>query len=117
MNNSYIRLYSETHRLNEYKSIIQNTPDKFPIICLMDGSIKEYYKLLMSGNQTIMHILNIIRRRTLLKPEEALMCFTTNNKVQSPTKIISKVYSVHKNTDGFLYLIFCKENCFGRGKK
>ena len=116
MNNSYIRLYSEKHRLDEYKSIIQNTPDKFPIICLMNGSIQEYYKLLMSGEQTIIHILNIIRRRTSLKPDEALICFTTNNQIQSPNKTISKVYSNHKNIDGFLYLILCKENCFGRGK-
>jgi GABA(A) receptor-associated protein len=47
-----------------------------------------------------------------LKPEEGIFLFA-NNKLVSGSAIIGNVYDYSKDTDGFLYIQYSKENTFG----
>jgi len=104
----------ESHRLRiRYPSrcpvIIQDYKEALSI-----PKLKYLVPLDISMNQ----FLYMIRRRTKLKPEEALYCYLiieigTIPQLAPLQKTIGEVYVENQDKDGMLYLIFCKEDTFG----
>ena len=92
-------------------------PDKVPVICeknfrqvgLPDIDKKKY---LVPLNITVGQFIYIIRQRLHLRPEEALFLFV-NGVIPSSNKFIGEIYDHYKDADGFLYIVYAKENTFG----
>lgn len=115
--------------------ILKMYPDKIPVIVerlnTSEPTIKELKnkKYLVPPDMTIGQFLfTIIRPRIELRVEQALFCFVTERKqnifnstfhftIPPASSLISIVYKIHKDEDGFLYLHYSGENTFGKNKK
>lgn len=54
----------------------------------------------------------VIRKRIKLPPERAIFLFV-DNMIPSTSSLMSVVYEVQKDEDGFLYITYSGENTFG----
>lgn len=77
-------------------------------------SIKDIdkYKYLVPNDLTLGQFIYALRKRTTLKPEEAMLVFINKQIVQN-TALLSQVYNEHKDQDGFLYIVYSGESVFG----
>jgi GABA(A) receptor-associated protein len=103
------RLYESTKILNQY-------PDRIPIICekSINGDNPEIdrHKYLVPKNYILGNFMCVIRKRIKLEPHEALFIFI-NNTIIPITSEIGEIYYKHRDPDGFLYVVYSKENIFG----
>lgn len=72
----------------------------------------ENTKYLCPGDLSCGQFSYVIRKRTKLKPEEAMFMFV-NNTIPATSELMSCVYDEHKDEDGFLYILLSKESVFG----
>lgn len=70
------------------------------------------HKFLVPKDLTVGQFVHVIRKRIELKPEKAIFVFI-NNSLPPISELMSVVYSQHKDEDGFLYMLYSGENCFG----
>ena len=103
-------------RLTESNRIIEKYPDRLPIIVEKSKNSKlndiDKNKFLVPSDMVLTQFIYIIRKRIKLNSSEALFFFIENNvPVQSST--IMELYNIHKDKDGFLYIIYNSENTFG----
>jgi microtubule-associated protein 1 light chain len=54
-----------------------------------------------------------VRKRVALTPEKALFFFLDNNTMPVLSRIMSDIYKDNKDQDGFLYVTYGTEVCFG----
>ena len=111
----YRRTFDE--RLNESTKIKYKYNDRCPVIC--EKSKNQTYlpeidkiKYLVPTNLTIGQFLFVIRKRMVLKPEEAIFVFI-NGKIPASGEFMGNIYARNKDADGFLYIQYAKENLFG----
>jgi len=57
--------------------------------------------------------LNEVRKKSSIKPEEAIFMFCDDNVLVPTNHLISQVYERYADDDGFLYLTVTLENTFG----
>jgi GABA(A) receptor-associated protein len=93
-------------------------PDKLPVIMERgpkdrDLPMLEKPKFLVPKNLTVSQLLFIIRSRLKLSSEKALYIFI-NDMLPTGTSYISEVYNSYVDDDGFLYIMYCSENTFGK---
>jgi GABA(A) receptor-associated protein len=69
-------------------------------------------KYLIHKDILISQLIFLIRKRIRLSHEESLYIFI-NDTIPQTTKLISEIYSEHKDEDGFLYIVYSCENTFG----
>ena len=110
--------YSFDDRFKESKRILEKYPDKVPIICEKYSKDKSLYtidknKFLAGGDLSIGQFIYIIRKRIKMRPTEGLYLFV-DNTIPPNTRLLSNIYSEHKDKDGFLYIQFSLENTFGK---
>lgn len=105
-----MRKYTSTKLREKY-------PDRVPVIvtrspnCEMVDQIDKH-KYLAPDDITVGQFVYIIRKRIHLSPEKALFVFV--NGVLPPTSAtISEIYHLHREEDGFLYMMYASENTFG----
>jgi len=104
-------------RLTESSRVLAKYPDRKPIICeklpnQFDLPNIDKRKYLVPNDLTIGQFLYVIRKRMRLKPEQAL-CLFINYKIVSSSEHIGQIYHQEKDSDGFLYMQYSKENVFG----
>jgi GABA(A) receptor-associated protein len=102
-------------RLLESTTIQKKYPDRIPIICENIGQqintlLKKKY--LVPNQITLGQFLIIIRKRLKLTQEQAIFCFI-DNKLHPISRMIGDLYNKYKDDDGFLYILYSGENCFG----
>jgi len=112
----YKKSKSFEERLSESNRIIEKYPDRLPIIVERKNTCKlnniDKNKFLVPSDMALTQFIYIIRKRIKLNSAEALFFFIENNvPVQSST--ILELYNIHKDKDGFLYIIYNSENTFG----
>ena len=100
-------------RKNECEKIINQFPDKIPIICEKDPECREIAdidktKYLVSSNLTVAQFSFMIRKKLNVKEGEKAFYLLVNGKYNLTGDIpLSKVYENHKNPeDGFLYIVY-----------
>ena len=100
-------------RKNECEKIINQFPDKIPIICEKDPECREIAdidktKYLVSSNLTVAQFSFMIRKKLNVKEEEKAFYLLVNGKYNLTGDIpLSQVYENHKNPeDGFLYIVY-----------
>jgi len=118
-NKRFIDRFSFFERSNESSRIQKRYPDRFPIIC--EKNIKDSVtpeidknKYLVPQDITIGQFMYVIRKRLRLPSEDAIFLFVGEDKVILPIHMtIYEAFYRFKNKDGFLYIMYSKENVFG----
>lgn len=105
-------------RRNESARLRIKYPDRIPIICeISKGSETtiqlDRHKYLVPYDLTIGQLLIILKKRNQLDASQSLYLFTEDTTLSPCSELISSLYKIHKNEDGFLYLIVAVEMSFG----
>jgi GABA(A) receptor-associated protein len=112
----FIHKYSFNKRYNESKNIIKKYPSRIPIIVERQQNSKiqdiDKHKYLVPNDLTVGQFIYVIRKRINLSPEKAIFIFI-NNVLPPTSSLMSSIYSLYKNKDGFLYVTYSGENTFG----
>jgi GABA(A) receptor-associated protein len=69
-------------------------------------------KFLVPNDITIAQFIYIIRKRINISPNSALFFYVGNSLVSGNTQM-SEINNKYKNADGFVYIKYTGENCFG----
>lgn len=111
-------LYTFDKRKCESNRIIKKYPDKVPVIIersdSSDISDIDKHKWLIQEDITFGQLLLTIRRRIKLDQCDAIFIFINDNYVPNNNENIGLAYNKHKDLDGFLYIAYSKEKCYGR---
>ena len=104
-------------RLEESNRVLKKYPDRIPVICEKSQRQNnlpniDKNKYLVPSNLTISQFNYVIRQRLQLKSNEAIFLFV-NNHIISGTSLFTFIYETFKDSDGFLYITYDKENVFG----
>lgn len=105
-------------RKKESSRIILKYPYRIPIIVeryeKSSLSVLDKCKYLCPCDFTFGHFIYVIRKRLKLASNQALVVLI-GNKLMSHHILISVLYEENKNDDGFLYMMYSGEDCFGGG--
>ncbi len=109
--------FSFKQRLEESSRIINRYPDRIPVICEKsigkDTPDIDKHKYLVPMDLTIGNFIYVIRKRIKkLQPYDALFLIV-NDSIPSNSMCFSELYYRYKDSDGFLYITYTKENTFG----
>ena len=117
--NKFANTHSLSERIGESSRILKRYPDRIPVIC--ENNSKDYStpkidkkKYLVPHDLTLAQFMYVIRKRIKLSSSDAIFLFVgdLNHTLPSQTSMID-TYNQFKSNDGFLYIIFSKENTFG----
>uniref|UniRef100_A0A6C0AZR7 Autophagy-related protein n=1 Tax=viral metagenome TaxID=1070528 RepID=A0A6C0AZR7_9ZZZZ len=104
-------------RLSESREILLKYPDRICIYVEKSKSCKllcdlKKKKYLVPSNITMAQFIFVIRSKINVSKETALF-FHINNKSISSNSLMSELNDKYKHEDGFLYIKYTGENCFG----
>eukprot|EP00632_Arachnochrysis_sp_CCMP2950_P016466 CAMPEP_0185700906 /NCGR_PEP_ID=MMETSP1164-20130828/7993_1 /TAXON_ID=1104430 /ORGANISM="Chrysoreinhardia sp, Strain CCMP2950" /LENGTH=119 /DNA_ID=CAMNT_0028367865 /DNA_START=69 /DNA_END=428 /DNA_ORIENTATION=- len=116
MSSSFKQEHPLDRRKSEAERIRAKYPDRIPVICekadrsdIPDIDKKKY---LVPADLTVGQFIYVIRKRIKLPPERAIFIFV-DNVIPPTAALMSTVYEVQKDEDGFLYITYSGENTFG----
>lgn len=115
----FIEKYTFTQRHLECNNIIAKYSDRIPIICEKlagDNDLPDIdkHKYLVPRHLTVGEFMCVIRKRIRLQPGDALFLFVGEfNNIPPSNMVMISIYDQYKNTDGFLYITYSRENTFG----
>jgi len=69
-------------------------------------------KFLVPSDLTVGQFIYVVRKRIKLAPEKAIFLFV-NSTLPTTSELMSTVYDIHKDADGFLYVVYSGESTFG----
>ena len=70
------------------------------------------HKYLVPNDITMAQFIFIVRKRLNISPEKALFFYVNNTIIPGNTRMI-EVNDKYKSLDGFVYIKYTGENCFG----
>jgi GABA(A) receptor-associated protein len=103
-------------RLEESTKIMNKYPDRIPIVvekhakCDLPDIDKNKY--LVPNDMVLSQFIYTVRKRIKLDAAKALFFFI-DNTVPTNSAPIGELYNLHKDKDGFLYIVYNSENTFG----
>lgn len=107
---------TQDRRRSESDRIRAKYPDRVPVICeradRSDVPDIDKKKYLVPADLTVGQFIYVIRKRIKLPPEKAIFIFV-DNVIPPTASLMSAVYEVQKDEDGFLYVTYSGENTFG----
>jgi len=71
------------------------------------------HKYLVPINLSIAQFIYVVRSRIQLSKEKALFLYSKNNSLLSGNTSMLELYDKYKDPDGFFYITYKSENCFG----
>lgn len=69
-------------------------------------------RFIVPADFTVSNFVTVVRNRIKVGPEKTVFIFV-NNTLLPVNTLLSVAYSQHRDSDGFLYLIYSSENAFG----
>ncbi|ELQ39508.1 Microtubule associated protein [Pyricularia oryzae Y34] len=103
-------------RKAEAERIRQKYTDRIPVICekveKSDIATIDKKKYLVPADLTVGQFVYVIRKRIKLSPEKAIFIFVQDT-LPPTAALMSSIYELHKDEDGFLYITYSGENTFG----
>jgi len=99
-------------RKEESSAVMEKYPNRIPIIVETDDFILEKHKYLVPKTISIGEFIQLIRKKTNLKPTEAIF-FLINNKMPPINAKLYDLYDEEKSECGFLFIHAKRENVFG----
>ena len=112
---SFKKKHTFEHRKEESDRILAKYPDRIPVLCekITQGAPDiDRHKFLCPGDLSMSNFMYVLRKRMNMKSEYSLYLFV-NNKIIQGSAILSQVYDVHRDEDGFLYIRYSTESTFG----
>ena len=115
---SFKHRYSVDERWEQAQKVINNYPDRVPIICerantsSIDCPEIDKNKYLVPKDLSIGQFMYVIRKRLQLPPEKAIFIFI-GGTIPHSSQLITYVYECYRDYDGFLYITYSFENVFG----
>lgn len=115
----FIDNFSFFDRCNEASRITKKYTDRIPIICEKNQRDNgtpniDKNKYLVPHDITVGQFMYVIRKRLHLHAGDAIFFFVGDKHTIVPINMsMDQVYNLFKNKDGFLYIIYSKENVFG----
>lgn len=103
-------------RTKEAKRLFLKYPDRIPTIVFPIDSLTpkiEKQKFLIKRESALHELNNIIRSKINVKSNEALFLFVGDDKLCNVSLTFNEIHSRFQNKDGFLYIKYSLENCFG----
>ena len=70
-------------------------------------------KYLVPNYLSIGQFIYVIRKRIHLQPDKALFLYTNQKYLLSGSTTMLEIYNKHKDDDGFMYITYTGEKCFG----
>ena len=113
-----IQKLSFDERVNYSTRLNSKYPDCVPVIIKKNNANKilqdiDKEKYLIPKNLNVAEIINIIRRRISLDSKQAIFVLVGKGVLVPMSQDISTIYQLHKDDDGFLYVMYTTENTFG----
>lgn len=104
-------------RISESNRVKTNYPKRIPVIVEKSDNNDELpqidkIKYLVPNDMTLSQFMAIVRKRLLIKPEQALFMMT-ENKLLTGSQLMDNIYKDNVDADGFLYMKYFSENTFG----
>jgi GABA(A) receptor-associated protein len=115
----FIEQYSFFERKQESERIMNKFTGRLPVICEKNRHDTgcpdiDKHKYLVPYNITLGQFMYVIRKRIQLPASSALFLFVGDDAVLLPVSLeMEDVYHRFKNKDGFLYILYSRENVFG----
>jgi GABA(A) receptor-associated protein len=115
----FVEQYSFFERKQESERIMNKFTGRLPVICEKNRHDIacpdiDKHKYLVPYNITLGQFMYVIRKRIRLPASSALFLFVGDEAVLLPVSLeMEDVYHRFKNKDGFLYILYSKENVFG----
>ena len=104
-------------RQKEAKRVRAKYPDLIPVICERiensDLPTTMRRKYLVPQSLTMGQFMYVLRRRIDLDANRAMFLFLGGDTLAPTAELVSTLYDVHKDEDGFLYMHYSGENTFG----
>ena len=119
----FVDSYSFFERTGESNRIMKKFPDRIPIICEKrhkdtNTPHLDKNKYLVPHDITLAQFMYVIRKRIRLTSNDAVFLFVGDLNHSLPCHtLMYDAYNQFKSKDGFLYIIFSKENTFGSPNK
>lgn len=100
------------------QEIKRQQPDKVPIIIERYESernlpILDHCKYLVPDHITIADVMQIIRRRLHLHPDQAFYLLINEKSMVSISMTVGELYDMEREQDGFLYIVYASQPAFG----
>ena len=104
-------------RVADSTRILTKYPDRVCVYIERDPLCKilpdiDRNKYLVPSTITVAEFIYIIRGKMTIQKSDALF-FYTNRVLISGNTLMSEINEKHKSLDGFLYILYKGENCFG----
>ena len=110
---SFKTIYTLEKRKSKCNDILNKRPGIIPVIAEHSNfQDNKTLKFLVESELTVGQFIHILRKKIEIKPEEALF-IQVNNKIPNMVCLLKELYLTEKDTDGFLYMYYKKENTFG----
>jgi len=111
------RQHTFDQRVAESSRVLEKYSDRIPIICEKNMNQPnlpdiDKNKYLVPFDLTIGQFIYVIRKRLSILSNEALFLFI-GNTIPPSGSMMSQIYAKYKDSDGFLYVTYSKENTFG----
>ena len=116
----FVDQYSFFERSKEASRIMSKYTDRIPVICEKNRRDLgcpdiDKHKYLVPQNITLGQFMYVIRKRIMLPASSALFLFVGDDSVVLPVSLeMEEIYHRFKNKDGFLYILYSRENVFGQ---
>jgi len=105
-------------RQKDVAEIKRQQPDKIPVIIeRFDGErslpLLDRCKFLVPDHITVAELMQIVRRRLQLHPEQAFFLLVNEKSILSNSMTMSQLYCTEQDQDGFLYIVYTSQPAFG----
>ena len=114
MTNQFKDKYTLEERMKQSSTILNKYKDSIPVYIDFTNMNKtvEKSKFVIPNGFTVGQLLTAIRMKMNLNAACALFIFI-NNRLVPVTTVVSTIYELNKDEDGFLYVCCSEENTFG----
>lgn len=104
------------------QEIKRQQPDKVPIIIeRYEGErnlpILDHCKYLVPAHITVADVMQIIRRRLNLHPDQSFFLLVNEKSMVSASMTVNQIYEAEREPDGFLYIVYVGQPTFGWNNK
>ena len=111
------KLISFNERLAQTTNILAKYPDRVCIYIEKQASCKSLpiinkNKFLVPNGITAAQFIYVIRKKITVLPQQAIFLYINNTIISGNTRMI-ELSNKYINNDGFLYITYSGENCFG----
>ena len=111
--NDYKSKFSLEQRKQQSQLIFEKHPRKIPLVVTHKKETLENNKYLVPKDYTVAQFMYQLTQKCKLNATQSHIVFINGNFLPRATDTFISLYTQHKDSDGFLYLVLTTENTFG----